>query len=280
MQPRPVAPVGHVDGMEAERLVRSGSVRVLDVRTPEEYEALGHIPGAILLPVDLVAAAPAAIPAAGPPLLVCCEHGVRSQIAADVLSRAGFDGVLNLAGGMARWSGPRAYEPGRVEGPSSWLLACADLLPRGGRALDVACGLGRHVLVLAAAGFSVRAVDRDAAKIEALRASASRLGLAIDADVLDLETGAVDLGEAACALVIVVHYLHRPLFPALVRALAPGGLLLYETFTVEQARRGQPKNPDFLLKPVELPELVAPLRVLREREGEFDGRMVASVAAR
>ena len=75
-------------------------------------------------------------------------------------------------------------------------------------------------------------------------------------------------------------YLHRPLFPALVRALRPGGVLLYETFTKEQARHGRPSNPEFLLDPGELPDLVAPLEVIRRREGEFEGRHVASVAAR
>ena len=174
----------------------------------------------------------------------------------------------------------RHVDGAEAEGPSSWLLECADLLPRGGPALDVACGLGRHTLVLAAGGFSVRAVDRDPAKIESLQASAARLGLAIRAEVLDLEAGEANLGDGACDLVLVVNYLHRPLFPALVRALVPGGLLLYETFTMEQARRGRPTNPDFLLKAGELRGLVAPLEVLREREGDFDGRMIASVAAR
>ena len=64
------------------------------------------------------------------------------------------------------------------------------------------------------------------------------------------------------------------------RALAPGGLLLYETFTTAQAARGKPTNPDFLLEPGELVARVAPLEVLRQREGDFEGRMVASVAAR
>jgi len=100
------------------------------------------------------------------------------------------------------------------------------------------------------------------------------------ARVVDLEAGDADLGAGTHDLVLVFHYLHRPLFPALVRALAPGGLLLYETFTVEQARRGRPKNPDFLLAPGELRRIVTPLVVLREREGEFEGRMVAGVAAR
>ena len=155
-----------------------------------------------------------------------------------------------------------------------------DLLPPAGRALDVACGRGRHALFLARAGLHVRALDRDPARIAALAATARDLGLPIEAEVRDLETPAVDLGREAYDLVLVVHYLHRPLFPALVRALAPGGLLLYETFTSAQAARGKPTNPAFLLEPGELVRLVAPLEVLREREGEFEGRMVASVAAR
>ncbi len=149
----------------------------------------------------------------------------------------------------------------------------------------MACGSGRHALLLAAAGFDVHAIDRDAATIEALRAAAGKLGLTLRAQVRDLEAGGADpaapLGPAlAYDLIVVVHYLHRPLFPALVRALAPGGLLLCETFTVDQAARGHPKNPAFLLEHGELPRLVSPLKIVRQREGEFDGRWVAAVAAR
>jgi SAM-dependent methyltransferase len=193
---------------------------------------------------------------------------------------------------LARLLGERAGVPG----PSSWLIESADLLPAAGpvgrtagsappRALDVACGSGRHALLLAAAGFEVHAIDRDAAAIEALRAAAGKLGLALRAEDGDLEAGDADpaafLGPAgAYDLILVIHYLHRPLFPALVRALAPGGLLLYETFTVDQAACGHPRNPAFLLEHGELPRLVAPLEIVRQRDGEFDGRWVAAVAAR
>jgi len=164
--------------------------------------------------------------------------------------------------------------------PSSWLLFNADLIPRAGRALDVACGRGRHALFLAERGLIVTAVDRDPRAVEGLRAEAARRRLAVEARVLDLETGGPDLGREAFDLVVVVHYLHRPLFPALVQALAPGGLVIYETFTMEQARLGQPSNPDFLLKHGELRERLRPLAVVREREGLVEGRYVAAVAAR
>jgi rhodanese-related sulfurtransferase len=273
------AAVRSVSPLEAEALVAGGAV-VLDVRTPEEFDALGHVPNARLLPSDLVACAPAVLPEDGRPIVVCCEHGIRSRHAAAFLVRAGVPGVVNMSGGMSRWTGPRAHGPGVIDGPSSWLLENADLLPRGSRALDVACGRGRHALLLAGAGFRVDAVDRDAARIAGLAAVADRLALPIETRVVDLEMGEADLGDGVYDVVLVFHYLHRPLFPAILRALAPGGLLLYETFTTAQAARGKPTNPDYLLEPGELLARVAPLEILREREGEFEGRMVAGVAAR
>ena len=164
--------------------------------------------------------------------------------------------------------------------PSSWLLSNIDRIPCAGRALDVACGRGRHALFLAERGWTVRALDRDADAIDALRTEAGRRGVAVQADVADLEAGDTDLGREAYDLIVVVHYLHRPLFPALLRALAPGGYLLYETFTVDQARRGRPSNPDYLLRHGELREWLASLAILGERDGAFEGRDVASAMAR
>ena len=164
--------------------------------------------------------------------------------------------------------------------PARWLTAHKHLLPPGGRVLDVACGRGRHALWLAARGWPVHAIDRDAAAIAFVREEAARLALPLVADVMDLETGDARLPERAYDAIVVVHYLHRPLFPALVKALRPGGVLIYETFTVAQALRGKPTNPDFLLAPGELVRAVAPLDIVDAREGEFDGRDVASVVAR
>lgn len=266
-------------GAEAERLI-AGGARVLDVRSPGEYEGLGHIPGAWLLPVDLISSAPGLLRNRAAPVLVCCEHGVRSRLAAELLARAGFSGVHDLAGGLSAWRGAREFGPGLLRGPCSWLLETADLLPSRGRVLDVACGHGRHALLLAGAGYEVEAVDRDSEGLAFTAETAAALGLSVRTRAVDLEAHQADLGEAAFDAVLVVHFLHRPLFPALRRALAPEGLLVYETFTREQARLCQPSNPAFLLEPGELPTLCQGLEIVRQREGRFDGRHVAAVAAR
>lgn len=164
--------------------------------------------------------------------------------------------------------------------PSRWLCDHLSLLAAGGTVLDVACGRGRHALFLAARGFRVHGVDRDAEAIAALLATAGDRHLAVTADLVDLETDpAPDLGRGRYDAVVVFNYLHRPLFPALREALAPGGRLVYETFTTAHAARGRPSNPAFLLRPGELRSLVAPLVVLDGREGGFEGRSVASIVA-
>ena len=146
--------------------------------------------------------------------------------------------------------------------------------------MDVACGRGRHALWLARHGWRVTAIDRHAGVVRDLDSDARRQGLTISARVADLEAGPALLPEEAFDVVVVVHYLHRPLFPRLLAAVRPGGVLVYETFTTAQAARGKPTNPDFLLRPGELRELVSSLELIDSREGEFDGRDVASIVAR
>ena len=169
------------------------------------------------------------------------------------------------------------------ETPSRWLVENADLLPRceagrsAPRALDVASGRGRNALWLAAAGYETEAVDRD---VEALTHLRRLAGGTVATRTEDLERPDVSLGEARYDLIVVCRYLHRPLFAAIRKALRPGGVLVYETFTAAQAARGRPTNPAFLLKAGELPALVAPLRVLRQHEGKVDDVMLAGVVAR
>ena len=173
-----------------------------------------------------------------------------------------------------------AQEAGGAE-PSPWLIDNRHLLPRGGMVLDVACGRGRHALWLARAGFQVHAVDRDPDALAFVRQAAASAGLEIATATMDLETTPPpDLGDARYDAIVVANYLHRALFPALKRALKPSGVLIYETFTIFQAARGKPTNPAYLLQPGELASLVAPLGVLHAREGEVDGRHIASIVAR
>ena len=167
-----------------------------------------------------------------------------------------------------------------VNDPCGWLTGNQHLLPAAsGDALDLACGSGRHAIWLAEHGFRTVAVDRDAAAINALNQEAASRGLLVRTQVVDLENGQSFLEPDSFDLIVVVHYLHRPLFPSLVSALRPGGVLVYETFTRAQAARGKPTNPAFLLESGELADLVRPLTILVSREGDFEGRMVASVVA-
>jgi len=117
--------------------------------------------------------------------------------------------------------------------------------------LDVACGSGRHARLFAARGHAVEAVDRDGAALANLSGVAR-----IATRTVDLEAGCWPYAGRTFGAVVVTHYLHRPLFPLLLDAIAPGGVLIYETFAAGNERFGRPANPDFLLKPGELLEVV------------------------
>ena len=167
----------------------------------------------------------------------------------ELLAAAGVDNVLNLSGGLAGWPGPREFGPGVLRGPSPWLIDNADLLPRGGRVLDVACGRGRHALLLASAGFEVRAIDRRSrddrppARAGTAAGPQRRCG-----DRRSRNRTATRSRPQEYDAVLVFNYLHRPLMPALRDAVKPGGRIFYETFTTRQAERGHPRNPAFLLR--------------------------------
>lgn len=132
--------------------------------------------------------------------------------------------------------------------PSSWIVQWAGLIANGGAVLDVAAGGGRHSRFFADRGHPVTAVDRDTNTL------ASHPGIEILQ--ADLEDGSSwPLGDRTFGAVIVTNYLHRPLMPDLLGALAPGGVLLYETFMAGNERFGRPSNPDYLLKDGELLDL-------------------------
>jgi len=140
---------------------------------------------------------------------------------------------------------PPANTHPSIAPPSDWVARWTPLLRPGARVLDVACGHGRHVHWLARAGHQVTAVDRDAALLAPLAGLAETIAA-------DLEAGAWPLPGRRFDAVVVTNYLWRPLMPALLAAVAPGGLLIYETFAQAHAALGRPRRPEFLLRPGEL----------------------------
>jgi SAM-dependent methyltransferase len=147
--------------------------------------------------------------------------------------------------------------------PSPWVVRWAPLIKQGGAVLDVASGRGRHARYLAGLGHDVTAVDRDAEALESLRGIPR-----IHAVQADLENNQPWLfpGEQFAGIV-VTNYLHRPLFPHLLASLAPGGVLIYETFALGNERYGKPSNPDFLLRPGELLQAFGSMDVQGFEEG-------------
>lgn len=136
--------------------------------------------------------------------------------------------------------------------PSQWVEHYSVAIAPSGNVLDLACGRGRHARLLAERGYSVLAVDRDAAALAALAGEP-----AIQTACLHLEAADWPLAGRQFAGVVVTNYLWRPRLPDLLALLAPGGVLIYETFMVGNEAYGKPSNPDFLLRPGELREVAA-----------------------
>jgi SAM-dependent methyltransferase len=136
--------------------------------------------------------------------------------------------------------------------PSPWILRFAPLAPAGSPVLDLACGSGRHSRLFLARGRPVTALDRD---VSGLQDIAGRRGLEIAQ--ADLEDGSPwPLADRRFGAVVVVNYLWRPLLPRILEAVDDNGVLLYETFALGNETFGRPTNPDFLLRPGELLEMV------------------------
>ena len=140
-------------------------------------------------------------------------------------------------------------------GPSPWVMRWAHLVKPGARVLDVAAGEGRHSAFFALKGACVTAVDRD---VRFLSDLAQAPGMAIEAR--DLEADPWPYAPGSFDAIVVTNYLWRAHFPLYARTLAPGGVLIFETFTeYNKTIWGRPANPAHALREGELLEAFAPL---------------------
>ena len=273
---------------------------IVDVREPRAFER-GHVAGAVCLPLAELELRVAELPPRSATFWIVGGDTAEARAAVELLSARGFAGARPAPAEMA--AGREEVGPARrvLWRAAPWLLECQRFLPARGRALDVATGSGRNATALALAGLDVcgfdllpdalvRATRLARAAFEARHAAVPgvRLGdasggtgqvafLAADAG------GGLPFRADVFDAILVFRYLERALPARLVPLLAPGGVLVWETFTVEQVRFGRPTRADFLLAPGELAGLVAAagLVPLAGREAVHEaGPALASVAAR
>ena len=143
---------------------------------------------------------------------------------------------------------------------SAWVRRWSHLVSAGATVLDVACGSGRHVRWFAQRGCRVTGADRDAAAVAPLSEIAEIV-------VADIEGGLWPFTGRSFDAVVVTNYLWRERLPELIAGLAPGGVLIYETFAAGNETVGKPSNPKFLLGRGELLQVCAGLRVVAFEDG-------------
>ncbi|MBT4710448.1 MAG: SAM-dependent methyltransferase [Alphaproteobacteria bacterium] len=153
--------------------------------------------------------------------------------------------------------------------PSEWVVRFAPEIPPGTQVLDLACGTGRHTRLFLGLGHPVLAVDKDTRWLADI---ADIPGLTIvEGDLETADGPPAEIAALKFAGVVVTNYLHRPLLPWIMGAVAVGGVLIYETFAVGNEKYGHPRNPNFLLKPAELQDAFGEeLDVLAYDAGQVD----------
>lgn len=177
-------------------------------------------------------------------------------------------------------------------GPRGYSMDAAPLLVRyasllrddliEGPILDLACGRGQNGLYLAALGLPVVLADRSPEALVEARRWADEWALEARFWEVDLESGDSPLQEEHYRAILVFHYLHRPLIPHIRKGIRKGGILIYETFTREQAKYGKPRNPDYLLEPGELADRFQDWQIIHYFEGllEDPRRAMAQIVCR
>ncbi len=264
--------------------LRADELAVVDTREAPAF-ARGHLAGSGHIPAGELAARRAELPPRDAALLVVGEDEAGAAAAAATLEGLGYARVFFLASPPSALAADLADRgpATRLWRPADFLLevlpqlqAHARSLPAAPRLLDLAAGAGRDAVFLALQGFEVEAWDHDLEALERARDLARRTGASLRLVRADLETAALAPPARLFDVVICFRFLHRPLFPWIERALAPGGWLVYETFRLGQERYGRPRRAHFLLEPGELARGFPGLTVVRYEEREPEGGPVTA----
>jgi SAM-dependent methyltransferase len=260
---------------------------LLDVRPEADFRA-AHVPGSASIPLEELRERTHELPAASIALRVVDAEPARAERAGEFLRARG-----HVVEG-ARWEASAAVESGPARAvlwqPNPFLIEALARIrieqgqpapPTPRRAMDLACGTGRDAVYLAMQGYDVLAVDLLPDALQRATDLARRSGVGLGTLAMDVERGP-SLPDGTFDLVTVFRFLHRPLFPLLREAVAPGGYLIYETFHERNLATGRrPQNPAHLLKTEELIEAFTGLEILIARDGaERDGRYFSSLLAR
>jgi tellurite methyltransferase len=198
------------------------------------------------------------------------------------MAQRGLSGIAHSDWNLDMLSWNERYRRGEHTGETPHPLIfeyAAKLLP--GRALDLACGLGRHALHLAECGWQVTAVDSSQIALEILRERARDRGVNVEARLADLERGEFIIEAGAYDLIVVTCYLQRDLFPAIKAGLRIGGVALLVIAVVDDDPAVKPMNPAFLLQPGELRAQFDGWRLLHDCEGKSGAgrRTMAGIVA-
>ncbi|HET9327433.1 MAG TPA: rhodanese-like domain-containing protein [Candidatus Eisenbacteria bacterium] len=262
-----------------------GSYALLDVRDEREFMS-GHFEGSGHLPAAELNERRGELPPRDAHILVVAAGSANAREAAETLEGLGYRDVAWLDGRVSESDLDLVRTPAKpLWRPSPFLEQVLPQLPdpRQGprRALDLAAGAGRESVFMALRGYEVEAWDHDRGTLEKASAMALRHGVKIETQTRDLETRDPRLPVESHDVVMVFRFLHRPLFPQIARAVAMGGVVIYETYLKGQERFGRPKHPRFLLDRDELPRHFPGFVVEHYEEQTPDsGPMLARLLAR
>jgi SAM-dependent methyltransferase len=275
---------------------RAGTFAVLDARGSEAF-ARGHLAGSGHIPREDLLARRSELPPREAAILVVAETAAAAAASAAALEALGYSAVCFL-------DAPLVALPGGLDdrAPATPLWRPAPFLeevlprisqPRGVArepgpaaesprlALDLACGAGRDAVFLAQHGFEVEGWDHAPEALGRVHDLARRHGVTVRTVLHDLERPGLPLPARPFDLIVCFRFLHRPLFPWIEQALAPGGWLVYETYRAGQERFHRPRRAQFLLAPGELARAFPTLETIRcEERDPGSGPVTARLLAR